>query len=46
MATYYYATGGTAANKAAATTGTYPGGCILPLLLLVVDAIPWRLCSR
>ena len=28
MATYYIAEGGTAANKAAATTGTYPGGCM------------------
>lgn len=30
MATYYYAQGGTAANKEAATTGTYPGGCMSP----------------
>ena len=28
MATYYVAEGGTAANKAAATSGTYPGGCM------------------
>ena len=30
MATYYVAEGGTAANKAAATSGTYPGGCMSP----------------
>ena len=30
MATYYVAQGGTAANKAAATTGTHPGGCMSP----------------
>ena len=30
MATYYVAQGGTAANKAAATSGTYPGGCMSP----------------
>lgn len=30
MATYYYAEGGTAANKEAATSGTYPGGCMSP----------------
>lgn len=30
MPTYYYAEGGTAANKAAATSGTYPGGCMSP----------------
>lgn len=28
MATYYYAQDGTAANKGAATSGTYPGGCM------------------
>jgi len=28
VATYYVAEGGTAANKGAATTGTYPGGCM------------------
>ena len=28
MATYYVAEGGTAANKAAATSGTYPDGCM------------------
>ena len=28
MATYYVAEGGEAANKAAATSGTYPGGCM------------------
>ena len=28
MATYYVAEGGTAANKAAATSGTYPTGCM------------------
>jgi len=30
VATYYVAEGGTAANKAAATSGTYPGGCMSP----------------
>jgi len=30
MATYYIAEGGTAANKAAATSGTYPTGCMSP----------------
>ena len=30
MATYYVAEGGTAANKAAATSGTYPTGCMSP----------------
>jgi hypothetical protein len=30
MAEYYYAEGGTAANKEAATSGTYPGGCMSP----------------
>ena len=30
MATYYYAEGGTAADKESATSGTYPGGCMSP----------------
>jgi hypothetical protein len=30
MATYYVAEGGSAANKGAATSGTYPGGCMSP----------------